>query len=111
MLITNASTELGHAIHNLVSKTRYSRFHGTSGLFFDFGEMPSMMLENWCWIPEVVRELSCHYSTLSPAYLEKWRRDHPKETEDPPKEIPQHLVDVLVKRRYAQKGIYYLRML
>ncbi|KAI4596305.1 hypothetical protein KJ359_005434 [Pestalotiopsis sp. 9143b] len=103
--------ELGHAIHNLVSKTRYSRFHGTSGLFFDFGEMPSMMLENWCWIPYVVRELSCHYSTLSPAYLEKWRRDHPNEAEAPRKEIPQHLVDVLVKRRYAQKGMYYLRML
>jgi Zn-dependent oligopeptidase len=47
MPISNMIIELGHGIHNLVSQTRYSRFHGTSGLFYDFVEMPSMMLENW----------------------------------------------------------------
>jgi metallopeptidase MepB len=111
MLTSIVIIELGHGIHNLVSKTRYSRFHGTSGLFFDFVEMPSMMLENWCWIPDVLQELSCHYSKLSPSYLDKWRRDHPGEVMDPPKQISRHFVDSLVKRRYAHKGMYYLRML
>jgi metallopeptidase MepB len=54
--------ELGHGIHNLASRTKYSRYHGIS-VARDFVEAPSQMLENWCWIPSVLRRLSKHYKT------------------------------------------------
>lgn len=37
----------------------------------EFGEMPSVFFENWCWMPAVLRELSCHYITLNTKYLNK----------------------------------------
>ena len=64
--------ELGHGIHDLVSKTIYSRFHGTSTVR-DFVEAPSQMLENWCWTPSQLKALSHHYSSLSPEYEAAWR--------------------------------------
>lgn len=54
--------ELGHGIHNLASKTRYSKFHGTATAL-DFIEAPSQMLENWCWTPSVLQSLSSHWKT------------------------------------------------
>jgi metallopeptidase MepB len=54
--------ELGHGIHDLVAKTIYSRFHGTS-VVWDFVEAPSQMLENWCWTPSQLKSLSNHYET------------------------------------------------
>lgn len=54
--------ELGHGIHDLASRTKYSRFHGTS-VVRDFVEAPSQMLEEWCWIPSQLKFLSKHYET------------------------------------------------
>ncbi|CEJ93564.1 hypothetical protein VHEMI09144 [[Torrubiella] hemipterigena] len=101
--------ELGHAIHSLVSRTKYSRFHGTS-LPPDFVEIPSLMLENWCWMPEVLKSMSTHYSYLCPEYLAKWKAENPGK-EQPPKEIPDAIVDALVKYRYASRGLYHLYQL
>ena len=57
--------ELGHGMHNLVSRTIYSRFHGIA-VVQDFVEAPSQMLENWCWIPSCLRSFSSHYKTGDP---------------------------------------------
>jgi metallopeptidase MepB len=54
--------ELGHGIHDLAGRTRYSRFHGTNTVR-DFVEAPSQMLENWCWTPSQLKNLSKHYVT------------------------------------------------
>lgn len=54
--------ELGHGIHDLVARTRYSYFHGTS-VVDDFVEAPSQMLENWCWTPSVLKALSRNWET------------------------------------------------
>ncbi|KAG6806558.1 hypothetical protein H0H92_010854, partial [Tricholoma furcatifolium] len=40
----------------------------------DFGEAPSQMLENWCWEPKVLAQMSSHYETkkpLSPELIDK----------------------------------------
>ena len=44
--VTTLFHEMGHIFHELLSRTRYSRFHGTTGAL-DFVEAPSQMLENW----------------------------------------------------------------
>lgn len=45
--------ELGHAVHNNLSMTRYSAQAGTSTLR-DFVEAPSQMLEDWVYDPKVL---------------------------------------------------------
>ncbi|GKZ36765.1 hypothetical protein AbraIFM66950_007962 [Aspergillus brasiliensis] len=101
--------EIGHGIHDLLARTKYVRFHGYR-LPPDFGEMPSMMLENWCWMKEVLQSLSCHYTTLEDNYLTEWRKQHP-DSPDPPKKVPGDLVERLIKHRYLNRGLYHLYQL
>ncbi|KAF2223385.1 hypothetical protein BDZ85DRAFT_261503 [Elsinoe ampelina] len=54
--------ELGHGIHDLVGKCKYSRYHGAETAA-DFNEAPSQMLEEWCWNPVGLQQLSSHYIT------------------------------------------------
>lgn len=54
--------ELGHGIHDIAARTRYSYTHGTATVA-DFVEAPSQMLENWCWTPSVLKSLSRHWET------------------------------------------------
>lgn len=100
---------MGHGIHDLLARTNYIRFHGYR-LPPDFGEMPSIMLENWCWMKDVLEGLSCHYTTLDENYLADWRKQHPSEP-DPPRKIPEGLVENLVKHRYFNRGLYHLYQL
>lgn len=55
--------EMGHGIHDFLARTKYVHFHGYR-LPSDFGEMPRIMLKNWCWMKDVLKGLSCHYTTL-----------------------------------------------
>jgi thimet oligopeptidase len=57
--------EFGHAIHALLGRTRVASYSGTS-VKQDFVEMPSQMLEEWLWNPEILRILSSHYRTGEP---------------------------------------------
>lgn len=54
--------ELGHGIHDLSGRCKYSRFHGAETAM-DFSEAPSQMLENWCWDATALKHLSGHYQT------------------------------------------------
>ncbi|KAH8587442.1 metallopeptidase MepB [Bisporella sp. PMI_857] len=101
--------ELGHGIHDLVSKTRYSRFHGTNTVI-DFGEAPSQMLENWCWAPSVLKSLSRHYSFLSPEYLESWKAQSNADPQ-PPERIPDEIIESLVGAKHANGALFQLRVL
>jgi metallopeptidase MepB len=101
--------ELGHGIHDLVSKTTYSRFHGTNTVQ-DFVEAPSQMLENWCWTPSQLKSLSHHYSTLSPEYLETWKASNPGQSA-PSEKIPDELIENLIKTKHVNEGLFTLRQL
>ncbi|EWC44115.1 hypothetical protein DRE_07172 [Drechslerella stenobrocha 248] len=82
--------ELGHGIHDLVSRTVYSRFHGTNTVG-DFVEAPSQMLENWCWELEQIKELSSHYETGEP--------------------LPDELIKSLIASKHVNDGLFNLRQL
>ena len=104
--------ELGHGIHDLVSKTTYARFHGTNTVR-DFVEAPSQMLENWCWTPSQLISLSRHYSTLSPAYLQAWRDSQPQsDSASPPSEkLPDSLINKMLSAKHLNDALFNLRQL
>ncbi|KAK1994289.1 peptidase family M3 [Colletotrichum falcatum] len=102
--------ELGHGLHDLVSRTRHTRFHGTR-VAPDFGEAPSTMLEKWCWMPAELIRMGRHYTRVDPAYMSKWREAHPAGEEPPPERIPGELVEKLVGARELNRGLWFLRQL
>ncbi|PNS16265.1 Saccharolysin [Sphaceloma murrayae] len=108
--------ELGHGIHDLVSKTTYSLFHGTNTVR-DFVEAPSQMLENWCWTPAQLASLSRHYSYLSPEYAAAWEESQKSSTTaaaakgKPSESLPQELIQSIIKTRHVNDAIFNLRQL
>ncbi|KAF2484871.1 peptidase family M3-domain-containing protein [Neohortaea acidophila] len=102
--------ELGHGIHDLVSKTTYSRFHGTS-VVRDFVEAPSQMLENWCWTPSQLRSLSKHWSYLTPEYREAWKASAAEGEQQPPEQMPDDLIQSVVRTQHVNDAIFNLRQL
>jgi thimet oligopeptidase len=63
--VTTFFHEFGHAMHNLLSRTK---MHGFAGYYskHDFTEVPSMMFEEWMWDPEMLKMVSSHYETGKP---------------------------------------------
>ena len=108
--VTTLFHELGHGIHDLVSRTKYSRFHGTNTVR-DFVEAPSQMLENWCWTPSQLKALSKHYSTLSPDYQAAWRESAQTHAEEPQEQLPDDLIENLIKTKNLNGALFNLRQL
>jgi metallopeptidase MepB len=90
--------ELGHSIHYLLGRTKFAATYGTS-TSKDFVEIPSKMLENWCWVPEILQRLSTHYSNLSPQYADAWKEENPYSASLPPEKAPMELLHRLVATR------------
>ncbi len=66
--VTTFFHEFGHALHSLFSQVEYS---GLRGVERDFVELPSQLLENWAFEPEMLRKYAIHYRTgqVMPDYL------------------------------------------
>jgi metallopeptidase MepB len=101
--------ELGHGIHDLVSITKYSRFHGTNTVR-DFVEAPSQMLENWCWTPSQLKSLSKHYSYLSSDYAAAYATETGSEKK-PEEHMPDDLIDNLLRTKHVNDALFNLRQL
>ncbi|EKG10124.1 Peptidase M3A/M3B [Macrophomina phaseolina MS6] len=101
--------ELGHGIHDLVSRTTYSQFHGTNTVR-DFVEAPSQMLENWCWTPSQLKSLSHHYSYLSSEYKAAYEESSNGATQ-PEERIPDSLIDSLINTKHVNDALFNLRQL
>lgn len=54
--------EFGHALHGLLSQCTYKSLSGTN-VARDFVELPSQLMENWCYEPEVMKTYAFHYET------------------------------------------------
>ena len=83
--------EFGHALHSVLTQTRYASFSGTS-VPRDFVEAPSQMLENWIWDKSVLDRFAVDYR-------------------DPNKKIPADTLDKMEQARQATIGTWYRRQL
>ena len=75
--------EFGHALHDVLSCTRFSAFAGTA-VPRDFVEVPSQMLERWLDDINVIRRFAKHHETGEP--------------------LPDHLLQSLIDARFATYG-------
>ncbi len=67
--------EMGHAMHGMLSDVQYESLSGTN-VKRDFVEMPSQVMENWCYEPEFLNTFARHWQTGEPLpteYIDKIR--------------------------------------
>ena len=88
--VTTLFHEFGHALHGMLANTQYSALSGTS-VSWDFVELPSQVLENWCYEPQALALFSKHYQTGE--------------------EIPSHYIEKIKKAGQFQQGLQTLRQL
>ena len=88
--VTTLFHEFGHALHGMLANTTYPSLSGTS-VYWDFVELPSQIMENWCYEPEALALFAKHYETNEI--------------------IPQQLVDKIKESASFLEGMATLRQL
>ena len=88
--VTTLFHEFGHALHGLLANTEYEALSGTN-VFWDFVELPSQFMENYCYEPEALALFARHYKTGEV--------------------IPQALIDKIIAAGQYMEGYQTLRQI
>ena len=60
--VTTLFHEFGHALHGMLANGQYESLSGTN-VPRDFVELPSQVMENWCYTPDALTLFARHYQT------------------------------------------------
>jgi Zn-dependent oligopeptidase len=74
--VTTLFHEFGHGLHGMLANTTYPSLSGTS-VYWDFVELPSQIMENWCYEPEALALFGKHYETgeiIPQEYVQKIKK-------------------------------------
>lgn len=82
--------EFGHALHGMLADTTYESLAGTN-VYWDFVELPSQIMENWCYEKECLDLFANHFETGEP--------------------IPEKLVDRIVRSSTYHEAYATLRQI
>ena len=88
--VTTLFHEFGHALHGMLADTKYESLSGTNVLW-DFVELPSQLMENWCYEKECLDLFATHYETGE--------------------KIPQDYIDQIRASQTFRSGSFSLRQL
>ncbi len=88
--VTTLFHEFGHGLHGMLANTTYPSLSGTS-VYWDFVELPSQIMENWCYEAEALELFATHYETGEM--------------------IPMELVEKIKESASFQEGMATLRQL
>ena len=88
--VTTLFHEFGHALHGMLADTIYPSLSGTS-VAWDFVELPSQIMENWCYEKEALALFAKHYETGA--------------------SIPMDLIDKIKAAATFQQGMQTMRQL
>ena len=83
--------EFGHGLHHMLTRVAYPAVSGINGVPWDAVELPSQLMENWCWQVEVLEMISGHYETGEP--------------------LPKEMIKRLKEAKNFQAGMLLLRQL
>lgn len=86
--VTTLFHEFGHALHGILAQGKYPSLTGPN-VYWDFVELPSQILENWCYEKEALDLFATHYETGE--------------------KIPSDLVERIKKAANFQEGYQTLR--
>lgn len=88
--VTTLFHEFGHALHGMLADTVYPSISGTN-VYWDFVELPSQVLENWCYEKEALQLFAKHYETNEP--------------------IPEELIEKIKESATFHEGMATLRQI
>ena len=88
--VTTLFHEFGHGLHSMLSQCKYNGTSGTN-VYWDFVELPSQILENWCYEKEALDLFARHYQTNAP--------------------IPQELIEKIKASANFMEGYVTMRQL
>jgi oligopeptidase A len=89
--VTTLFHEFGHGLHHLLTRVDYPSAAGINGVPWDAVELPSQIMENWCWESEALRLFARHHETGEA--------------------LPGELVDRLRAARNFHSGLQFVRQL